>query len=87
MPFQKRFFFPHPVNIWPAVFDNHDTGEVHTMQKPELRENAWYSAYHVASNRMVSVKLVGVTDKGMQFEDRERRLYSNREFYFWKTTQ
>lgn len=57
------------------------------MQKPNLRENAWYSAYHITSNRMLNVRLVGVTDKGMQFEDRERRVYNNREFYFWKSTE
>jgi len=57
------------------------------MQKRNLQENAWYSAYHVPSNRMLNVKFVGVTDKGMQFEDREHRNYSNREFYFWKTTE
>ena len=57
------------------------------MQKRELRENAWYNAYHVPSNRMLNVKLVGITEKGMQFEDRERRVYSNRVFYFWKTTE
>lgn len=57
------------------------------MQKPELREHAWYSAYHIPSNRMLNVRLVGITDQGMQFEDRERRVYSNREFYFWKATE
>ena len=57
------------------------------MQKTELRVNAWYSAYHVPSNRMLNVKLVGITDKGMQFEDREKHVYGNREFYFWKATE
>ena len=57
------------------------------MQKRVLQENAWYSAYHVPSNRMLNVKFVGVTDKGIQFEDRERKVYHNREFYFWKTTE
>jgi hypothetical protein len=57
------------------------------MQKRQLKENAWYNAYHVGSNRMLNVKLVGITEKGMQFEDRERHVYSNREFYFWKTSE
>ena len=57
------------------------------MQKRQLKENAWYNAYHAPSNRMLNVKLVGITEKGMQFEDRERHIYSNREFYFWKTTE
>lgn len=52
-----------------------------------LKENNWYNAYHFTTNRMVSVRYVGVTNDGMQFEDREKRTYNNREFYFWKATE
>ena len=52
-----------------------------------LKENNWYNAYHFSTNRMVNVKYVGSTIDGLQFEDREKRVYSNREFYFWKSTE
>ncbi len=55
--------------------------------KRDIRENIWYRAYHVPTSRMINVRLVGVTESGMQFEDREKRVYSNREFYFWKVTE
>ena len=52
-----------------------------------LKENRWYNAYHVDTNRMLNVRFVGTTNGGMQFEDREKRTYTNREFYFWKSTE
>ncbi len=55
--------------------------------RQEVHENTWYRAYHVPTNRMVNVRYLGVTESGMQFEDREKRVYNNREFYFWKVTE
>lgn len=52
-----------------------------------LKRNNWYNAYHFPTNRMLNVKFIGVVDKGMRFEDREKRVYTNREFYFWKATE
>jgi len=52
-----------------------------------LKENSWYNAYHFDSNRMLNVRYLGKTDKGMQFEDREKHTYTNRDFYFWKATE
>ena len=56
-------------------------------QWESLKENNWYNAYHFSTNRMLSVRYVGQTADGMRFEDREKRVYSNREFYFWKSTE
>ena len=52
-----------------------------------LKVNNWYNAYHVPTNRMLNVKFIGAGGEGMRFEDREKRTYSNREFYFWKATE
>ena len=52
-----------------------------------LKEKKWYNAYHYSSNRMLNVRYLGMSENGMQFEDREKRVYSNREFYFWKATE
>ena len=52
-----------------------------------LKEDSWYNAYHFPSNRMVNVRFIGLTGSGMWFEDKERRVYSNTEFYFWKSTE
>ena len=52
-----------------------------------LKVNNCYNAYHFPTNRMLNVKFVGNAIEGMQFEDREKRVYTNREFYFWKATE
>ena len=56
-------------------------------QRKILKVNNWYNAYHFPTNRMLSVKFIGAGNEGMQFEDKEKRVYSNREFYFWKATE
>jgi hypothetical protein len=56
-------------------------------QREILQADKWYNAYHFSSNRMVNVRFIGTTQHGMQFEDREKRVYTNKEFYFWKTTE
>lgn len=52
-----------------------------------LKPNYWYNAYHFPTNRMINVRFIGLPGEGMRFEDREKRVYSNREFYFWKATE
>lgn len=52
-----------------------------------LKPDSWYNAYHFPTNRMINVKFIGFSNEGMRFEDREKRVYSNREFYFWKATE
>ena len=56
-------------------------------QRQILKENNWYNAYHYQTNRMLSVRYLGNNGEGMRFQDKERRLYTNREFYFWKATE
>jgi hypothetical protein len=56
-------------------------------EKEILQKDSWYNAYHISTNRMVNVRFIGASDDGMRFEDREKRVYSNREFYFWKKTE
>jgi hypothetical protein len=52
-----------------------------------LKQNGWYNAYHFPTNRMINVRFIGLSDQGMRFVDKEKRVYSNREFYFWKATE
>ena len=56
-------------------------------QRQILKVNNWYNAYHFQTNRMLNVKYIGVAGEGMRFQDREKRVYTNRDFYFWKTTE
>ena len=52
-----------------------------------MKINNWYNAYHFQTNRMLNVKYIGVAGEGIRFQDREKRVYTNRDFYFWKTTE
>ncbi|MBN1685138.1 MAG: hypothetical protein JW852_00710 [Spirochaetales bacterium] len=56
-------------------------------QRQTLKVNNWYNAYHFQTNRMLNIKYLGDTAEGMRFEDKEKRMYTNRDFYFWKATE
>jgi hypothetical protein len=75
------------LNLRQKLFDNRIMERTAVKNREILKENNWYSAYHFPTNRMLNVKFIGTAIAGIQFEDREKRVYSNREFYFWKATE
>jgi len=70
-----------------AGVDTYPRGEVRMNERRILQVNSWYNAYHFQTNRMLNVKYLGDSSEGMRFEDKEKRVYTNRDFYFWKATE